>query len=133
FAALRERAREWSGGRGLDVVLDLVGGAYVAAGLGALATRGRLILVGTVAGTRAELDLRRILGRRLTIRGTVLRARPLEEKILATRAFEHEVAPLLARRLVRPVIDTTFPLSRLPDAHRRLASEGTFGKVVVEI
>ena len=130
---LADAVSRWTGGRGVDVILDLVGGPYVAAGVDALAPRGRLILIGTVAGMQTQLDLRRVLTRRLTIRGTVLRARPLEEKILATRAFAAEVVPLLERGLVRPVIDSVFPLSRIVDAHRHLESNATFGKVVVVV
>ncbi|MDQ3950324.1 MAG: zinc-binding dehydrogenase, partial [Gemmatimonadota bacterium] len=128
---LAEAVARWTDGRGIDVVLDLVGGSYVQAGVEALGTRGRLILIGTVAGVQTQLDLRRVLTQRLTIRGTVLRARPLEEKILATRAFATEVVPLLARAIVRPVIDSVYPLSQIAEAHRRLESNATFGKVVV--
>jgi NADPH2:quinone reductase len=132
-ASLADAVSRWTGGRGVDIVLDLVGGSYVQAGVEALAPRGRLILIGTVAGAQAQLDLRRVLTRRLTIRGTVLRARPLEEKILATRAFATEVVPLLERGVVRPVIDSRFDLSEIAAAHRRLESNETFGKVVVQI
>jgi NADPH2:quinone reductase len=132
-APLADAVSRWTGGRGVDAVLDLVGGSYVQAGVEALAPRGRLILIGTVAGAQAQLDLRRVLARRLTIRGTVLRARPLEEKILATRAFAAEVVPLLERGVVRPVIDSRFDLSEIAAAHRRLESNATFGKVVVQI
>ena len=131
--ALADAVSRWTDGRGVDVVLDLVGGAYVEAGVAALAPRGRLILIGTVAGAQTPLDLRRVLTRRLTIRGTVLRARPLEEKILATRAFAAQVVPLLAREVVVPVIDSVFSLSQIADAHRHLESNATFGKVVVRI
>lgn len=130
---LAERVRAWTGGRGVDVVLDLVGGAYVAAGVAALALKGRLVLIGTVAGRRADVDLGQILSRRLTVRGTVLRARPLEEKILAARAFAAEVVPLLASKRVRPVIDSVFPLDEIAAAHERLAGNATFGKVVLDV
>jgi NADPH:quinone reductase len=130
---LAEAVARWTDGRGVDLVLDLVGGEYVQAGLQVLAPRGRLILIGTVAGAETPLDLRRVLTRRLTIRGTVLRARPLEEKILATRAFAAEVVPLLARDIVRPVIDSEFSLSQIAEAHRHLESNATFGKVVVRV
>jgi putative PIG3 family NAD(P)H quinone oxidoreductase len=127
-----ERAREWTGGRGVDVVLDLAGGPYVAASLAALAPRGRLVLVGLVAGARADIDLGRLLRQRLTIVGTVLRARPLEERIMTTRAFAAEVVPLLAVGSVRPVIDACFSLEDLALAHERLETNETFGKVVIE-
>ncbi len=123
----------WTDDRGIDVILDLVGGSYVAAGIEVLAPRGRLILIGTVAGAQAPLDLRRVLTRRLTIRGTVLRARPLEEKISATRAFAAEIVPLLARGSVAPVIDSVFPLDQIVAAHRHLESNATFGKVVISV
>jgi NADPH2:quinone reductase len=132
-APLADEVARWTDGRGVDVVLDLVGGSYVQAGIEVLAPRGRLILIGTVAGVQTQLDLRRVLTRRLTIRGTVLRARPLEEKILATRAFAAEVVPLLARNIVRPVIDSVFPLSQIAEAHRHLESNATFGKVVIRV
>ena len=130
---LAEAVTRWTDGHGMDVILDLVGGAYVEAGIDVLALRGRLILIGTVAGTQTALDLRRVLSRRLTIRGTVLRARPLEEKILATQAFASQVVPLLARELVVPVIDSEFGLTEIAEAHRHLESNATFGKVVVRV
>ena len=122
-----------TGGRGADVGLELVGGPYLAATLGAMAPLGRVILVGTLAGARAELDLGRILRQRLTIRGTVLRARLLEERIAATRRFGAEVGPSLASGVVAPVIDSAFPLGEIARAHERLESNATFGKVVIDI
>lgn len=133
FAALRARVAEWTASRGVDVVLDLVGGPYLRASVEVMAPRARLVLIGTMGGGQAELPLGRVLGNRLTIRGTVLRARPLEEKILATRAFAAEVVPLLADATVRPVIDSVFALDDLRAAHERVESNETFGKVVVEV
>lgn len=130
---LVESERAWTGGRGFDVVLDLVGGPYVKASIDALGVRGRLLLVGTVAGGRAELELGKALGKRLRIIGTVLRARPIEEKIAATRAFAAEVAPLFDSGALRPVVDAVFDLDEIQLAHERLASNGTFGKVVLRI
>jgi NADPH:quinone reductase len=120
-------------GAGVEIVLDLVGGPYVAASIAAAAPRGRIILIGTMAGRDASIPVGTILGKRLTIRGTVLRARPLEEKILATRAFTAQVCPMLARGVVRPNIDRVFPLDEIGAAHRYLESNATFGKVVIEI
>ena len=130
---LAERVSAWTGGAGVDVVLDLVGGPYVRPSAAALALKGRLILIGTVAGGEGTIPLGRALSQRLTIRGTVLRARPLEEKILATRAFAAEVGPLLARRAVRPVLDSVFPLAAIRAAHERLGSNATFGKVALTV
>lgn len=131
--ALVDHTRAWSAGAGMDVVLELVGGAYVPASLATLAPKGRLMLVGTVAGGTSELDLGLLLRLRLTITGTVLRARPIEERIAATQAFAKQVVPLLERGLVRPVVDCVFPLERIQDAHRRLETNETFGKVVLTI
>jgi NADPH:quinone reductase-like Zn-dependent oxidoreductase len=133
LAELGPFVAEHTGGQGAHVALDLVGGPYLGATLGTMAPLGRVILIGTLAGGRGELDFGRILRQRLTVRGTVLRARPLEERIAVTRRFGIEVGPLLARGVVRPVVDTRFPLEQLPDAHARLESNETFGKVVVEL
>jgi NADPH2:quinone reductase len=126
-----DAVRRWTGGAGVDLVLDLVGGPYVPAAIDALAPRGRLFLVGLVAGARTELALGSVLAKRLTIRGTVLRGRPLAEKIAVTRAFATHVVPLLADGRLRPVVETTFPLERVREAHALLESNATFGKVVL--
>jgi NADPH2:quinone reductase len=131
--ALERMVRDWTGGAGVDVVLDLVGGACTAASIGAMARKGRLMLVGTLAGGEETIDLRRVLTQRLTIRGTVLRARPLEEKILVTQAFACEVVPWLAAGTLRPAIDSRFPLADIRAAHRRMESNATFGKVVIDV
>jgi NADPH:quinone reductase len=133
LAGLGERVAEWTGGRGMDVVLDLVGGPYVEASAHALALKGRLMLVGSVGGADVRLPLGRVMTQRVTIRGTVLRARPIEERILVTRAFAAEVVPLIARGVLRPVVDSRFALADIVSAHRRLGSNETFGKVVLEV
>jgi NADPH2:quinone reductase len=126
-------AAKVTGGGGFDVVLDLNGGPYFAASLEAMALRGRIVLIGGVAGGKADVDLYQILRKRLHVIGTVLRARSLEEKIAITNAFEREVVPLLAGGSIQPVIDSVFPLEQIQDAHRRLESNETFGKVVLTI
>jgi putative PIG3 family NAD(P)H quinone oxidoreductase len=126
-------AQRWTGGTGVEIVLDLVGGSYFAASIAAAAPKGRVILIGTMAGRDASVSLGTILGKRLTVRGTMLRARPLEEKIAATRAFAAQVLPLLARGVVKPTVDRVFPLDEIADAHRYLESNATFGKVVIEV
>jgi putative PIG3 family NAD(P)H quinone oxidoreductase len=118
---------------GFDVVLDLNGGPYFAASLEAMALKGRIILIGGVAGGRASVDLYQILGKRLHVIGTVLRARALEEKIEITAAFAREVVPLLEKGSIQPVIDSVYPLEKIQYAHRRLESNETFGKVVLTI
>ena len=132
LSGLAAFARNVTGG-GFDVVLDLNGGPYFAASLEAMALRGRLILIGGVAGGKTEIDLYQILSKRLHIIGTVLRARSLQEKIAITNAFAQVVVPLLAQGTIQPVIDSVFPLEQIQDAHRRLESNETFGKVVLTL
>lgn len=122
-----------TGGRGADVVLELVGGDYLAEDLACLAMRGRIVLVGLMAGHRAELDLGQVLRKRAQITGTMLRARPLEEKLAAVRALDRHVVPLLARGAVKPVVDRTFRLAQAGEAHAYMASNGSFGKIVLEV
>jgi NADPH:quinone reductase-like Zn-dependent oxidoreductase len=114
-------------------VIDLVGGPYVGPSLEALAPHGRVIFVGTVGGSRAELNLATIMSKRLTLIGTVLRSRSLEEKIKVTNAFAHEVVPLLANKRVVSVIDRVFPLDEVAAAHRRMQSNENVGKIVLQI
>jgi NADPH:quinone reductase-like Zn-dependent oxidoreductase len=133
LAPLPDAVKAWTEGRGADVVLDLVGGDYVAASVAAAALRARIILIGTVAGRSATIPLGTMLAKRLTMIGTVLRSRSLDEKIAATAAFERIVVPLLADGTVRPVIDTTLALADIRAAHERMESNATFGKVVLRI
>lgn len=130
---LREAVRKMLGGRGFNVILDLVGGAYAGASINALTAHGRLMLVGTVAGRTSEFDLGQVLGKRMKIMGTVLRARPLEEKILVAQAFAAEVVPLFLRKVLRPMIDSEFEIDDIQAAHRRLESNESFGKVIIRI
>ncbi len=130
---LAEHARKWSGGRGMNVVLDLVGGAYFPASIEAMAPLGRLMIIGTMAGRDATIPLGRVLSQRLTIRGTMLRGRAIEEKIAATRAFEEQVVPLLARGIVRAVVDREFALADVRAAHERMESNESVGKIVLRV
>ena len=131
--AFAEAVRGWTSGGGVDVILDLVGAAYLKANLESLAPKGRLMFVGTTSGAKAELDLSTVLGKRLRLTGTVLRARSTEEKARATRLFATQVAPLLARGIVRPVIDRVYSMAEVRTAHARLESNESFGKVVLMI
>jgi putative PIG3 family NAD(P)H quinone oxidoreductase len=125
--------KDWTNDAGVDVVLDLVGAAYLQANLAALATKGRLIFVGTTSGAKAEIDLSIVMYKRLRLRGTMLRARSLEEKATATRLFTEQVLPLFAGGVVRPVIDKVFRMEDVRAAHQRIESNESFGKVVVMI
>jgi len=128
---LAAQARRWTGGRGFDVALDLAGGAYVQPSIDALALRGRLVLIGTTAGGTAAVKISTVMNRRARLIGTVLRWRPLEEKITAMRAFAAEVLPLFERGILRPVIDSQFSFERVGEAHQRLESNASFGKIVL--
>jgi NADPH:quinone reductase len=125
--------RAATAGRGVDGVLDLVGGNYVGGNLRALAVKGRILLVGLVAGARHELDLRLLLRKRATLIGTVLRARSLDEKIAVAQAFARDVLPLLERGVVAPVIDTVMTLEEAARAHEIVGDNRTFGKVVLTV
>jgi putative PIG3 family NAD(P)H quinone oxidoreductase len=128
-----EAVRDWTGGKGVDVLLDLVGAAYLKANLESMALKGRLIFVGTTSGSKAEIDYSIAMSKRLRIMGTSLRTRSLEEKGTATRLFAQQVVPLLAGGAVRPVIDKVFQMEEVRAAHQRIESNETFGKVVLMI
>jgi putative PIG3 family NAD(P)H quinone oxidoreductase len=133
FDDLQTAVQNWTSSKGVNVVLDLVGGPYVKASQKLLANQGRMVLVGTVAGGNYELEARYMLSKRLKVWGTVLRARVLEEKIEVTQKFAAEVVPLLASGVLCPNIDSVFKFAEIAKAHERLESNETFGKVVVRI
>jgi NADPH:quinone reductase len=122
---------EATDGQGVDAILDLVGGPYLEDGLRVLASKGRMVVVGTVAGGKATLDLGMLLRKRIRITGTVLRSRPLEEKIVLVREFANGVLPLLASQKIRPVVDRVLPFSAIREAHRLLERNESFGKLVL--
>jgi len=114
-----------------DVILELVGAPNLAENLQALATGGRIAVIGVSAGAKGELNLLALMGKRARIHGSTLRARPLEEKSLAARRLEHEVLPLFDAGLLRVPIAETFPLERAADAYERFAAGGKLGKIVL--
>jgi len=122
-----------TGSEGVPLVLDFVGATYAAENARALATRGRIVVIGTMGGRAAELDLSLLMRKRAEVIGTVLRPRPLEEKIRATRAFARDVVPLLAAGRVKPIVEAVFPLERVREAHQRLESNDSFGKLVLAL
>ncbi|MCL2778050.1 MAG: NAD(P)H-quinone oxidoreductase [Polyangiaceae bacterium] len=125
------KVREAVGGRGVDVVLELVGGRYVPESLASLESQGRLVLVGLLAGARAEIDLGMVLGRRLRIVGTVLRSRPIEEKMIAGQVLARHIAPLVASGALHAVVDRAMPIEKAAEAHAYVATNEGFGKVVL--
>ena len=126
-----DAVREATDGEGVDAVLDLVGGPVLQATLPLLATRGRVALVGTVAGSRVEVDLGLLLRRRARLIGTVLRSRPPEEKMQLARDLARHVVPLLASGRVHPVLERTFSFADAAEAHREMEANRTFGKLVL--
>jgi putative PIG3 family NAD(P)H quinone oxidoreductase len=118
---------------GVPLILDFVGGTYASENVRALATRGRVVVIGTMGGRAAEVDLSLLMRRRGEILGTVLRPRPLEEKIRATRHFARDVLPLLAAGRVKPIVDAVFPLDRVREAHERMERNDSFGKLVLAL
>jgi len=116
-----------------SVVLELVGGPYLDEDIRTVGVLGRIVLVDLLAGARTEIDLSGILRKRIRVLGTVLRARPLEEKIAAMRSFEAHVVPLLERGLIEPVIDTVMDLDAAAAAHERMASNVGFGKIILRV
>ena len=123
---------EATDGRGADVICDLVGASYFKENLASAALKGRIILVGLTGGATAEFNLGIALSKRLTIRGTVLRARSIEEKAAATKAFADFALPLFENGTIRPTVDKVFPAGDVREAYRYLASNASFGKVVLE-
>jgi NADPH:quinone reductase len=116
-----------------DVVLELVGAPNMAVNLQALASGGRIVVIGVSAGAKAELNLLALMGKRARIHGSTLRARPLEEKALTARRLEHEVLPLLDAGALRVPVAETFPLDRAAAAYERFAAGGKLGKIVLTI
>jgi putative PIG3 family NAD(P)H quinone oxidoreductase len=125
--------KEATAGRGVDVVLDYIGGSYAQRNIECLARDGRLVQIGSMGGPTAEISLRTIFLKRLTITGSTLRIRTPAEKGAIAAALEQHVWPLLEAGRVRPLVDTTLPLARAADAHRRLEAGTIVGKVVLTV
>jgi putative PIG3 family NAD(P)H quinone oxidoreductase len=121
-----------TGGAGVDVVLDLVGGAYFPESMACAAPKARIVVVGLTGGASAETNLGLLLRKRLEVVGTVLRSRPLEEKIAAAELLDRTIGAWLRRGIVKPIVDRVFPLSEAAEAHRYVASNASFGKVLLD-
>lgn len=129
---LAEAVNQATYGSGVHAVLDLVGGKLLEASLRVVSSRGRVVLVGTTGGSKVEVDLGLLLRRRIHLFGTVLRSRPLEEKISLAREFSGAVLPLLSSGRVRPVIDAVIGFDQVHKAHERMESNASFGKIVLK-
>lgn len=126
-----DAVRALTGGEGVPLLIDFIGAAYAGENVASLATLGKMILLGSMGGLGASIDLGRVLHKRATITGSVLRGRPLEEKIAATRAVAREVLPLLDAKKVRPIVERVMPFAEIREAHRLMESNDTFGKIVL--
>jgi len=127
------RAREATGGRGVNVVLDHIGGRYLAGNLEVLAVDGRLVIIGLMGGAKAEISLAQLLIKRLHVIGSTLRTRSVEDKAGIVRDFLERFGEDLRHGTIRPVIDAVFPLEQVAEAHRRVAASAHFGKVVLRV
>lgn len=126
-------AKAATGGTGVDVVLDVVGGDYLMRNVRALRVGGTIVQVGVMGGGRTEIDLGALLPKRASLVGTVLRPRPLEEKVAASQRFVAEVLPAIEAGRIRPVIDRRFPVEAIADAHRHLEANANVGKVLIDL
>lgn len=125
--------KEATAGRGVDVVLDMVGGDYTPRNLECLAVEGRLAQIAFMRGPQVQIDLRTVMQKRLTVTGSTLRARSVEEKGAIARALREHVWPLIEAGRVRPVVHATFPLEQAAEAHRLMESGSHIGKIVLVV
>lgn len=122
-----------TGGRGIDVVLDHVGGSYLERNMAALAINGRMVIIATIGGGSAEIDLRLLMRKRLSVTGSTLRARGADEKAAIVADFLARFGADLAAGRIRPIVDSVVPWTHAGDAHRRMAASEHFGKIVLEV
>ena len=122
-----------TGGTGVDVILDVIGGDYVERNIASLAVKGHIIQVGVMAGKPVPFNVGLLLGKRASITGTVLRARPLEEKIAISQRFASEMLPLFSTGQLKPVIDSVYAFADIASGHEYMASNGNVGKIVITV
>lgn len=128
-----EETKRFTERQGIDVILDHIGGAYFAQNLAALAINGRLVIIGIMQGSDANLSLGRLMIKRQSIIGSVLRLRAASEKAAIIADFSRTVVPLFARGIVEPVIDSVWPIENVVEAHRRMEESNHFGKIVLTV
>jgi putative PIG3 family NAD(P)H quinone oxidoreductase len=127
-----EAIRDFTDGRGADVILDIIGAKYLPRNVAALATGGRLAIIGLQGGAKGELDLGALLSKRATVRATTLRARPTHEKAAIVAGVSDVVWPLVTAGQIRPIIDTVLPLAQAPQAHRLMEDSQHVGKILLQ-
>lgn len=128
-----ESTLAFTGGSGVDVILDTIGAPYLEHHLRLLKTKGRLVFLATLGGSRAEIHLGALMGRRLRLIGSVLRGRPLEEKVEIKERFMQQFWPLFEAGSIEPVIDSIYPIERAEEALQRMAANANIGKIVLKV
>jgi putative PIG3 family NAD(P)H quinone oxidoreductase len=128
-----ERVRTFTGGQGVDVILDIVGADYLARNLRLLKQKGRLVFISTLGGSQAEIDLRALMGRRLRLIGSVLRSRSLEEKTEIKERFMERFWSLMDDGTIQPVIDSIYPIEKANAAHQHMAENRNIGKIILRV
>jgi len=128
-----ETVKQASDGKGVDVILDVIGGEYLDRNVACIAVRGRIVQVGVMGGGNTSFNLGALMPKRASLTGTVLRARPLEEKIALSQRFSSEITPLFESGLLRPVIDRRYPFTAIAEAHAFMGANGNIGKIVIDI
>ncbi|MET1042859.1 MAG: NAD(P)H-quinone oxidoreductase [Microbacteriaceae bacterium] len=128
-----ERIRDATDGHGADVILDIIGGPYIARDIAALATNGRIVVIANQSGEPATFDPRKLMAKRGSITATTLRARPIEEKIAIMQRVRTDAWPWVESGQLRPLIDSRFPLEQAAEAHRRLEASDHVGKIVLTV
>jgi NADPH:quinone reductase-like Zn-dependent oxidoreductase len=128
-----EEVLKLTDGRGVDVVEDFLGASYLEKNMEVLATAGRLVIVATMGGMKAEIDLNLVMRKRLRIFGSVMRSRPLRDKREITQRFRERWLPVLSAGNIKPVIDSRFPLAEAKQAHERMESNLNFGKIMLTV
>ena len=128
-----EAAQTFADGQGIDVILDPVGGQYLSDNLVLLGTGGRLVLIGLMGGPKAEINLAVLMGKRARVIGSTLRSRPNAEKADVMSQLEQHVWPKISSGDIAPIIDSVFPIQDTDGAHRRMASNESFGKIVLTV
>jgi putative PIG3 family NAD(P)H quinone oxidoreductase len=128
-----EAVRDFTGGAGVDVVLDVIGGDYINRNIRCVATDGRIIQVGVMESGVAEVNVGALLPKRASLIGTTLRGRPIEQKIAITQRFAAEMLPLFGDGRLRPVIDSHFPFDQIAAAHQHMHANANIGKIVINI
>ena len=128
-----ETVKRATDGKGVDVILDVIGGENLDRNVACIAVRGRIVQVGVMGGGNTAFNLGALMPKRASLTGTVLRARPLEEKIALSQRFSSEIIPLFESGLLRPVIDRRYPFTAIAEAHAFMGANGNIGKIVIDI